>query len=228
MSLRRATERSAPISEPTPKTSQSTLRARAKRALPAFVVEAVRDCNGMPPQMVMTYLRLRTARWFRFRSDRRKLRRAPRSLLFVCHGNVMRSPVAAELFRVRLGAASPEFAVTSAGTWTTNGRLADPRAVAEAVKLGISLASHRSQMLTRLMVDRAELICVMDHRNEAEVVARFPGASRKTILLGGVDKKSRLGPSIPDPYTLDADAVSAIYERVATAVDALVAMLKAR
>src|SRR5262249_18705979 len=149
-SSRRTPEQSVPIAEPTtpPPTNRSTptLRARAKRSLPTFVVEAVRDCEGLPPQMVITYLRLRTHRWVRSRSDGRKLRRAPRSLLFVCHGNIMRSPVAAELFRVRLGAASPQFAVASAGTWTTNGRLADPRAVAEAVKLGVSLTSHRSQM----------------------------------------------------------------------------------
>ncbi len=182
----------------------------------------------MPPEMVFTYLRLRAARWLRLRADRRKLRRSPRSILFVCHGNIMRSPVAAELFRVRLGAASPEFAVASAGTWTTNGRPADSRAVAAAARLGASLASHRSQMVSRQAVDRADLICVMDYRNEAEIVARFPRTARKTILLAGVEKRPRYGPSITDPFTLDADAVAAVYERVSSAVDALVARLLPR
>jgi protein-tyrosine phosphatase len=182
----------------------------------------------MPPEMVFTYLRLRAARWLRLRSDRRKLRRSPRSILFVCHGNVMRSPVAAELFRVRLGAASPEFAVASAGTWTTNSRPADVRAVAAAGRLGVSLASHRSQMVSRQAIERADLICVMDYRNEAEIVARFSRAARKTILLGGVDKRSPCGPSIPDPYALDADGVADVYQRVSSAVDALVAALAPR
>ena len=78
------------------------------------------------------------------------------------------------------------------------------------------------------MVDRADLICVMDYRNEAEVVARFPRSARKTILLGGVEKRQPLGPSIPDPYTLDADAIAAIYDRVSLGVDALVARLRPR
>jgi protein-tyrosine phosphatase len=186
----------------------------------------VRDCEGMPTAMVLTYLRLRATRWIGIRSDRAKLRRERRSLLFVCHGNVMRSPVAAELFRARLGPASPQFAVASAGTWTTNGRPADPRAVSAGTELGVSLAEHESQMLTALMVARSDLICVMDYRNEAEVVARFPKAGRKTILLGGVERRPLRGPSIPDPYMLDADAVAATYRRLSVAVDALVARLR--
>jgi protein-tyrosine phosphatase len=162
------------------------------------------------------------------RSDRAKLRREPRSLLFVCHGNVMRSPVAAELFRARMGAASSQFAVASAGTWTTNGRRADPRAVAAAQTLGISLDSHRSQMITSLMIDRSDLVCVMDYRNEAEVVARFPRASRKTILLGGVRRGRRVSASIDDPYARDAEGVAAIYVHLSSAVDALVARLRPR
>ncbi len=196
--------------------------------LPAFVVGAIRDCEGMPAEMAFTYARLRVLRGLGLRSDRKKLRRSPRSLLFICHGNVMRSPVAAELFRARLGEASPEFAVASAGTWTTNGRPADPRAVAAGARLGASLESHRSQMISRIMVERADLICVMDYRNEAEVVARFRRSARKTILLGGAETRSPNGPSIPDPFTLDADAVARIYERISTAVDALVKAVRPR
>jgi protein-tyrosine phosphatase len=188
----------------------------------------VRDCQGLPAPVVYTYLRLRALRSVGLRSDRRKLRRHPRSLLFVCHGNVMRSPVAAELFRQRLGAASPQFAVASAGTWTTNGRPPDPRAIAAAADFGISLDSHRSQLLTPLMVERSDLICATDYRNEAEVVARFPRASRKTILLGGLGRAFGVSPSIDDPYSRNADEVALIYGRLSASVDALVARLRPR
>jgi protein-tyrosine phosphatase len=138
----------------------------------------------------------------------------------------MRSPVAAELFRQRLGAASPQFAVASAGTWTTNGRPPDPRAIAAAADLGISLDSHRSQLLTPLMVERSDLICATDYRNEAEVVARFPRASRKTILLGGLGRAFGVSPSIDDPYSRNADEVALIYGRLSASVNALVARLR--
>jgi len=206
--------------------AHKSVRSVLRAVLPSFVIAIARDCQGLPAPMVVTYLRLRALRRLGLRSDRAKLRRRPRSLLFVCHGNVMRSPVAAELVRARLGSASPLFAIASAGTWTANGRPADPRAVAAAAELGISLDSHRSQLLTRQMVERSELICVMDFRNEAEVVARFPRASRKTILLGGVERFRVEGPSIVDPYALDPAAVSATYRRVSAAVDALVNRLR--
>lgn len=199
-----------------------------KRMLPSFLLGMVRDCEGMAPAVAFTYVRLRVARWLRLRGDRRRLRRRPRSLLFVCHGNVMRSPVAAELFRKRLGTASPQFAVASAGTWTTNGRPPDPRAVGAAAELGISLQAHRSQIITAAMIERVELICVMDHRNEAELLARFPGAARKTILLGGIARRPYGGASIPDPYALEADGVAATYRQLSAAVDALVARLRPR
>jgi len=208
---------------PPPDIAHGGLKSFVKRVSPAFVVSMVRDCQGLPAPMVFTYLRLRAARSVRLRSDWAKLRRRPRSLLFVCHGNVMRSPVAAELFRQRLGAASPQFAVASAGTWTTNGRPPDPRAVVAAGEFGISLESHRSQLLTPLMVERSDLICAMDYRNEAEVVARFPRASRKTILLGGVGRALGVSPSIDDPYARNAAEVGLIYSRLSASVDALVA-----
>jgi len=213
---------------PPPDSPQRGLRSFLKAALPEFAATIVRDCRGLPRPVAVTYLRLRALRAIGLRSDRAKLRRRPppRSLLFVCHGNVMRSPVAAELFVMRLGAASPQFAVASAGTWTTNGRPADPRAVLAAADLGISLTSHRSRLLTPLMIERSDLVCAMDYRNEAEVVARFPRASRKTILLGGVDRP--VSPSIDDPFSLGADDVARIYVRLSASIDALVARLRPR
>lgn len=202
------------------------LKGLLKRSLPSFALEIARDCAGFPAPVAVTYLRLRAARWFRLRSDRRKLRRQPRSLLFVCHGNVMRSPVAAELFRTRMGVASPLFAVDSAGTWTKNGRPADPRALSAAAGFGLTLDQHRSQLLTPLMVERSDLICVMDHRNEAEVVARFPRAARKTILLGGIGRRLGQSPSIEDPYAQDPDKIALIYTRLSSSVEALVTRLR--
>jgi protein-tyrosine phosphatase len=110
------------------------------------------------------------------RVDAVKLDKRPRSLLFVCHGNIMRSPFAAELTRARLGAASKQFVIESGGTGAAGARPADPRAIIAAARYGISLEAHRSQMLTPELVERSELICVMDHRNEAEVASRFAAA----------------------------------------------------
>jgi len=179
----------------------------------------------MPPDKALTYLRLRAWRKLHLRSDKAVLRRLrPQAVLFVCHGNIMRSPMAAELFRTRIGKLAEDISVASAGTRTTKGRPADPRAIAAAQTLGVSLKSHRSQPITPALMAGSDLVCVMDYRNEVDVLTRFPGSARKTILLGGVDAASE-GPMIPDPYSMAPEAVEECYRRVDRAVTALVKAL---
>ena len=200
------------------------MRARVKRMLPRRLVSMARDCAGLPLGVILTYVRLRTARLVGARRDDAKLIAQPASLLFVCHGNIMRSPFAAELARARLDESGQRFAISSAGTGAANARPADPRAIAAAARHGISLRAHRSLQLTPELVDQSDLICVMDYRNEAEVVARFPRASGRTMLLGGAVLTTR-EPEIPDPYPLEDDAVAEVFERLSLAVDALVRRL---
>jgi protein-tyrosine-phosphatase len=180
----------------------------------------------MPSDKAITYLRLRAWRKLRLRSDKAILRRLrPKAVLFVCHGNIMRSPMAAELFRARIGTLAEDISVASAGTWTTKGRPADPRAVAAASALGVSLKAHRSQPITPALMAGSDLVCVMDYRNEVDVLTRFPGSAKKTILLGGVDPSASDGPMIPDPYSMAPEAVDECYRRVDRAVAALVKAL---
>ena len=55
-----------------------------------------------------------------------------------------------------------------------------------------------------------------------DVITRFRGAARKTILLGALDAEHHGSPEIGDPVSLDVDGVERCYERMASAVDALV------
>jgi protein-tyrosine-phosphatase len=80
-------------------------------------------------------------------------------------------------------------------------------------------------MVSAELVDASDLICVMDYRNEAELVARFPRAAAKTILLGGVQRTDGESIDIPDPYALEEPAVTLVYDRLAAAVEALVRCL---
>jgi protein-tyrosine-phosphatase len=203
------------------------VRGALKRALPESAIDVLRNCRGMPVSTALTYVRLRLWRRIGLRSDRAIVRRRRvQSVLFVCHGNIIRSPMAEEVFRRRMAANQKAVGVASAGTWTTNGRPADPRALAAARDLGVSLEAHRSRSITEALVANSDLICVMDHRNEVDVLLRFPGAAKKTILIGGINSTATLKPEIPDPYILGADNVADCYRRLVPAVDALVQALR--
>jgi len=107
-------------------------------------------------------------------------------VLFVCTGNLCRSPMAQVLFQdivskdAELSAAGIE--ADSAGT--------DPafdEATAEAVEAmrgyGLDLSSHRSKPVSERLVDWADLILVMEPWHQIHVTSMFPGAKGKTHLL---------------------------------------------
>ncbi len=107
-----------------------------------------------------------------------------RSFLFVCHGNIIRSPLASALLkRALVQRGQTAISVTSAGLGAKQGRSADERVIQAARELGVSLDEHRAQSLTAKLVAEADVIFVMDFRNEAVLLARFPEAKAKVSLL---------------------------------------------
>lgn len=119
------------------------------------------------------------------RRDWRPLVRDARSVIFVCHGNIIRSPLAAAAFARDTMAQGKPVEVMSAGLAARAGEPADPRAVDSAAAMGLDLESHRAQPLDAAQVDSAGAIFVMDHLNLGRILGRFPAAADKTFLLGG-------------------------------------------
>jgi len=147
----------------------------------------------------------------------------PHSFLFVCQGNIIRSPFAAALFHRLLPSALQErIHVASAGLDTTPGKPADPRALQLAKEFDVSLDGHRTQRLTTSLVEHADLVVVMDALNVAKCVVRFPGAKNKLFMLGafsGPTKASRV--EIPDPYNGTLDDVRKCYESMSQRLSVL-------
>ena len=125
-----------------------------------------------------------------------------RSVLFVCHGNIIRSAMAEALLRKYLQASSgqPTIDVASAGLTDQPQERADSRSRAIASEFGVSLESHRPQRLTSELVDQADLIFIMDYFNEARMLVSFGAAKDKVFYLGafGQERGSR-NPEVPDP-----------------------------
>ncbi|MCL6481448.1 MAG: low molecular weight phosphotyrosine protein phosphatase [Firmicutes bacterium] len=125
------------------------------------------------------------------------------SLVFVCHGNIIRSPFAAALLRKQLAHRRAEIRVASAGLRARPAREADPRARALAPQFGICLDDHRATPLTPAMVEENDLLLVMDYHNEAELLTRFPNARGKVWLLREYVEPAPKDAEIPDPYLGD-------------------------
>ncbi len=116
-----------------------------------------------------------------------------KNLLFVCVGNICRSPMAEALFREKLD--NSNIVVSSAGL----GALVDKPAAEEAQtamsSIGIDVSKHRARKLTAEMVRANDLILVMEEWQRKEVINLFPYSRGKIHLIG---KWSDF--EVPDPY----------------------------
>jgi protein-tyrosine phosphatase len=116
-------------------------------------------------------------------------------VLFVCVGNVCRSPMAAALLEQRLSRRSVPFAVGSAGIAALVGQPVQPHALALMQERGIDLSGHRARQLTAEMASAFDLILVMEEAQRREVERIFPAGRGRIHRIGRFRDFD-----VPDPY----------------------------
>ncbi|MGH7950431.1 MAG: serine hydroxymethyltransferase, partial [Limisphaerales bacterium] len=109
-----------------------------------------------------------------------------KTVLFICTGNVCRSPMAEGLFRRATGRHG-EFRVLSAGLGAVDGQPPTPHSVAAMRELGIDISALRSSALTADLVRQADFIFGMTHSHVDTIALLYPPAMEKTFLLREFD-----------------------------------------
>lgn len=123
------------------------------------------------------------------------------SVLFVCLGNICRSPLAEAAFRREAERRGLQVEVDSAGTGTWNlGKAPDPRAQAVAVREGIDVSHRRARQVTADDFARFTHIVALDAQNLDDLAALRPetSAAELSLLLDHVP--GRAGEAVADPY----------------------------
>lgn len=143
-------------------------------------------------------------------------------LVFVCQGNICRSPFAARLLAQRLEAQAKDREIVSVGMLPVQGRPSTPEAVTVAHAHGVDLQSHRSRHLDLELARRAALLIAFDERNVLAVGDRFPWAADKVIRLGALLDSAE---DIEDPFGQPIDAYHHAYRRTEEGMDRLVELL---
>ena len=141
-------------------------------------------------------------------------------VLFVCQGNICRSPFAAAMLRARLGGDSA-ISVGSAGMMPQPGQPTPPFGLQAAAALGIDLTGHRSVWLTREAADAAALIVVFDEINRAALLDRYPDLTVPVIRLDELDRPGE----ITDPVDGGPEEFQRCYQRIADGVVDLTRLL---
>ncbi|PZM09611.1 low molecular weight protein-tyrosine-phosphatase [Rhizobium tubonense] len=146
-------------------------------------------------------------------------------ILFVCAGNICRSPLAEGIFRhmvINAGRAA-EFNIGSAGTGSWHeGDAPDPRSISIATGHGIDISRQRARRVTTEDFDRFDLILAMDHDNLRNLQKVAPGEAIGKIHLFnsyamGTDE------DIPDPYYGDREDFETVYTMLLTGCSSLLA-----
>lgn len=149
---------------------------------------------------------------------------SPRSILFVCLGNICRSPVAEGVFRHAL---TKRFGPDRAGLWTLDsagtsnyhaGESPDPRSQASTLRHGIDISAQRSRPFEAMDFERFDYIMVMDSSNHLNVsnLAEASDHKGKIHLMLDASFPCENRP-VPDPYYGGEHGFENVYQLLAEA-----------
>ncbi len=149
----------------------------------------------------------------------------PKRILFICQGNIIRSPLAEALFRKISDEAGMDdhYQIDSAGTSAYHvGEEADPRMQRTAAAHGFRY-DHRARQIRAQDLDSYDLIIVMDAENYSDVLdlSNSPQQRKKIRLLREFDPEASAHTAVPDPYYGGAQGFERTYDVVERAVSGL-------
>lgn len=148
------------------------------------------------------------------------------ALLFVCTGNICRSPLAEGTFRAAAERLGLDVTIDSAGTGRWHiGEPPDHRAIEVARRNGIDIARQRARVLVPEDYERFSDILALDRSHFRDIETRRPNGAtaRVSLLLDHVP--GREGQSVADPYYGDIRDFEITFADVSAAAQALAAMI---
>ena len=152
-------------------------------------------------------------------------------ILFVCMGNICRSPTAEAVFRkiAREKGLSGQLEIDSAGTHGFHiGRPPDPRSVEHAARRGYDLTTLRAREVVPADFSHFDHLVAMDENNVQHLKAFCPDhlAKKISLLLNNVEEGTRR--EVPDPYQGKAKDFELVLDLIEQGCEGLVKKLLAQ
>jgi len=149
-------------------------------------------------------------------------------VLFVCLGNICRSPLAEVVVKAaakQRGAEHFYFESAGTGDWHV-GKPADPRSAAKAVDHGLDLGKHRAQQITADNCANWDWLIAMDTENRANLLRM--GVPESRLLMMRQFENAAQAPDVPDPYYGGTHGFEDAYQMLVANAESLLDHLEAR
>jgi len=147
-------------------------------------------------------------------------------VLFVCLGNICRSPLAEVVVKSVADQRSIEqyhFESAGTGDWHI-GKSADNRSASKAIDHGLDLSRHRAQQITGHKIKNWHWFVAMDRANYQDLLSMGADASR-VLLMRQFENPTNI-PDVPDPYYGGAEGFEDAYQMLATNAEDLLDYLE--
>lgn len=143
-----------------------------------------------------------------------------RRFLFVCTGNICRSPIAQYLLERRAREAGLPWSAASAGVAAEVGCGMEPGAVHALATRGITGVRHSGRQLDAAMLAEADQVYALTRAHRARIVAAFPAHAAKVAVLR--EAAGLPDPDVDDPYGFPDAVYEDCASRIEEALDILI------
>ena len=152
-------------------------------------------------------------------------------VLFVCMGNICRSPTAEGVFRHKVSEAGLEdqIHIDSAGTIAYHvGHPPDPRAQKAALKRGIDLSSQRARRVSSNDFEEFDLVIAMDSDNHYELEMICPPGYEDRLHMFLKFAQNTRETEVPDPYYGGSGGFETVLDMIEDAAEGLLQHLQSQ